>query len=327
MGIIPNRRPARKIATRQDRRINPVGRYAYTMSRIHAALPMNDDRRYTEEEIEAIFRVAAESQEAARTARRPGEGLTISELQEIGLDAGITPEFIAHAAATFDRALPVEDRQRPRSYLGLPTGVRHVVELPAELDDADWDEIVALCRDTFEARGRIERDGSSHQWRNGNLHVMLERTARGQRLRMGSRRDMGRNAINGALGAAAFTVFLIAMLAAQGRLPEMRSLVLIVAFGLVSMGMGAWTAITTPQWARDRERQMQMIADRALELSRAKEGDRSTVRDSSAVGSGNAGDMVGPATAEKNAGRIELDEEPPPDSGLTDGRQAGRDRA
>lgn len=29
---------------------------------------MNSDRRHTKEEIEAIFRVAAESQEAARTA-------------------------------------------------------------------------------------------------------------------------------------------------------------------------------------------------------------------------------------------------------------------
>lgn len=59
---------------------------------------MDQDLRYTEEEIEAIFRVAAETQEAARTRRPHGEGLTIAELQEIGLDAGNTPEFIAHVA-------------------------------------------------------------------------------------------------------------------------------------------------------------------------------------------------------------------------------------
>lgn len=75
---------------------------------------------------------------------------------------------------------------------------------------------------------------------------MVERTGGGRRLRMGSRRDMDRNAVNGALGATAFTAFTIAMLAVQGRLPEMKSLILIMTFAMVAVFLGAWTAITTP---------------------------------------------------------------------------------
>ena len=45
-------------------------------------MPM--DRRYSEEEIEAIFKVAAEAQEVAQRRVSSSEGLTMAELQEIG---------------------------------------------------------------------------------------------------------------------------------------------------------------------------------------------------------------------------------------------------
>ena len=59
---------------------------------------MPTDHRYSEEQIRAIFQEAAEAQEAAEQTGPHGEGLTLAELQRIGAEAGIAPEFIARAA-------------------------------------------------------------------------------------------------------------------------------------------------------------------------------------------------------------------------------------
>ena len=64
---------------------------------------MSPERRYNEQEIAGIFKQAAEAQETAQRHLSHTEGLTLAELQEIGKEAGITPEFIARSAAAVDR--------------------------------------------------------------------------------------------------------------------------------------------------------------------------------------------------------------------------------
>ena len=88
------------------------------------------DRRYTKDEIKAIFEEAANAQETARRTSQQDEGLTLEELQAIGAESGITPEFIARAAARLGRAL--EGRLEARSSRG---SLFRRVELPGQVQE------------------------------------------------------------------------------------------------------------------------------------------------------------------------------------------------
>ena len=140
------------------------------------------ERRYTEDEAAEIFRVAAELEERAPRALAPAEGLTIAELQAIGREAGLSPELVARAAK---RA--AEPPARAFRFLGLPIGVSRTVEVDEPLADGDWEELVSELRETFEAKGVVRYDGPFRQWSNGNLHVLVEPTPAGHRLRIRTR--------------------------------------------------------------------------------------------------------------------------------------------
>ena len=51
------------------------------------------ERRYSDEEVAAIFARATETQESQPRRNTPGEGMTLAELQEIGREVGIAPEL------------------------------------------------------------------------------------------------------------------------------------------------------------------------------------------------------------------------------------------
>ncbi|MGQ0816106.1 MAG: hypothetical protein ACT4O1_16875, partial [Gemmatimonadota bacterium] len=87
------------------------------------------ERRYSEDEIAAIFENATQASDAPRY-RNTSTGLTLAELQEIGREVGVPAESVAHAAARLDEAattwrLPATITQR---YFGLPLGVGRTVE-------------------------------------------------------------------------------------------------------------------------------------------------------------------------------------------------------
>ena len=106
---------------------------------------MSAEHRYSEQEIAAIFKQAAEAQEAAQQQKSPGEGLTLAELQQIGQETGITPEFIARAAAAVDRTGP---SLPPTTYFGIPISVARTVDLPGPLSDDGWDQLVVDLRES-----------------------------------------------------------------------------------------------------------------------------------------------------------------------------------
>src|SRR5262245_35198867 len=105
------------------------------------------ERRYDEREVEAIFRDATEGR-AARPAA-VNTTFTLAELQEIGREAGISPESVAIAAASLD----VRADSGRRTLLGLPVGVSHTVELGRLLSDDEWHRLVSRMRAEFDAQG------------------------------------------------------------------------------------------------------------------------------------------------------------------------------
>ncbi len=228
---------------------------------------MSPERRYNEKEIAAIFKQAAHAQETAQRQLSQVEGLTLAELQEIGKDVGITPSFVARAAAALDRTGPPLP---PTTYFGIPISVARTVDLPGSFTDEDWDRLVVDLRETFQAAGEVRRDGSLRQWRNGNLHALIEPTADGHRLRLRTLNGNARSALLGGLTFFAIALAFLLVLVLSGRFvlsPDTLFLGLLAASGLGSMGYAAYRL---PRWSALRERQMEAIAARAAERGAAR---------------------------------------------------------
>lgn len=222
---------------------------------------MSVDRRYSEQEITRIFKQATKAQETAQRHLSDGEGLTLAELQEIGNEAGITSEFIARAAAAMDRTLPTPP---PKTYLGSTVSVQRTVELPGALSDDQWDRLVVDLRETFNAAGAVGREGSLRQWRNGNLHVLVEPTESGHRLSFRTLNENLRMVMGTGLGFFLTGMLLILMLAVTGDFAvELANTIAVSAFAAAGLGGIGYAAYRLPRWAKLRGQQMEAIASRA----------------------------------------------------------------
>jgi len=220
---------------------------------------MSDERRYRDDEVAEIFE-AASLPEVSRPGAQSAEGLTLTELQAIGREVGISPERIAEAASSLARTQPSIPR---RTELGMPLSAGHVIDLPRALTDREWALVVADLRETFGARGKESSQGETRQWTNSNLHAFVEPTRTGYRLRLGTVKGDGM-ALNRMGG------FAIVMGLVTGYAPLLsgHSLALpgMVALGGIGVGAIAYNALRLPRWARLREQQMKEVAERTRAL-------------------------------------------------------------
>jgi hypothetical protein len=190
--------------------------------------------------------------------------MTLRELQEIGREAGLSPERVAEAAHSLAIRRNVQPR---RTFLGVPISVGRTVELPRALNDREWEMLVGELRQIFGARGRVESLGSLRSWTNGNLHVYAEPTEAGHRLRMGTLKSDGVALTLAGLGGAGFTAVMASGLASWS---DTTGVVFIGLMSAVALGMSFGRL---PRWARQREEQMEQIARRALALMDADQTD------------------------------------------------------
>ncbi len=211
------------------------------------------ERRYSDEEVAAIFRAAAEGPATPVPHSSPSRGLSLADLQAIGREVGIAPDAVARAA----QALEVRRNAVSRTLMGLPIGVERRVTLSRRLTDDEWEQLVGELREVFRARGRTRADGSLRQWTNGNLYVLLEPTATGQRIRLGSLHGGAAASIRlglVGLGAAAILAVAGAFGAQVGN-----AIPALLAGGAILIANGA---LRVPGWARLRARQMEDLAVR-----------------------------------------------------------------
>jgi hypothetical protein len=217
------------------------------------------ERRYNEAEVEAIFARAAHApeKENAQPLLSSGEGMTLSQLQEIGREAGFTPEAVADAARSIDRVGQVTSR----TFLGLPIGVGRTVELGRKLSEEEWERLVVDLRETFDARGRLRNEGSFRQWTNGNLQALLEPTPTGHRLRLKTLKGNAVSWMMGGFGMVAIGgLILVARalgISQGGMTPEKFAMIAAIGAGMFAIG-----ALQLPAWARERRRQMAEIVER-----------------------------------------------------------------
>ena len=224
------------------------------------------ERRYSEDEVAAIFAKAADAQEISRRPAGSGTGMTLPELQEIGREVGISAEAVAHAAGLVDQIA----KPTSRSLLGLPIGVGRTIELGRRLTDAEWERLVVDLRETFAARGAIGSEGSFRQWTNGNLQALLEPTTTGHRLRLQTLKGSSLGLIVaglGTLGVAAATLIGAVLGGSLGDAGSLGSIGSITVVGLGLLGVGA---VRLPSWASERRRQMDGVISRLAKLTSEK---------------------------------------------------------
>lgn len=227
---------------------------------------MNTDRRFNEREIADIFERAAREQERVYKKRPANEGLSLVELQRIGAESGIEPEFIARAVAAIDYNLDTPELER---YLGIPITAAKTIVLERALTEEEWEHLVVDCRSTFDAKGEIEVSGSIRHWANGNLHVFVEPAESGYRLRMETKKSDAQMRLGAGLFNVVFGLLFWGFALSQG-IPE--TVIFVAASLLLLMGVGLMghTAYKLPRWSKTRGDQMEGIASRLLERMRQK---------------------------------------------------------
>jgi len=225
------------------------------------------ERRYSDEEVAAIFRAAAEGPEATPTAEARAGGLTLSELQSIAREVDLSPDAVARAARSLDVSPAPAS---PPTLLGLPLGVQRTVALDRKLTDEEWELLVVELREVFRARGTVREHGSFREWRNGNLHALLEPTPTGQRLRLGTvRRNVQASVTMGGVAVAASAI-LWGTAVLQGTLGTM--LPEVAMLGTMGVALVANGALRLPGWARQRRAQMDGIVERLTSRTAPKRG-------------------------------------------------------
>lgn len=218
---------------------------------------MPDERRYRDEEVRKIFE-GATRQPVGGLPARTEEGLTLSELQEIGREVGLDATAVASSAAALDtRALAPQ----PLTSLGMPVAVSRVVPLPRSPTDAEWERLVAELRTTFGARGRVSSAGGLREWSNGNLHALVEPTDTGYQLRLGTvKGDAAPLNVLGAMGVVTGAFTYAALLSSGGLADAFFVPWMIGAAGIAAV---VGNAFRLPRWASRREAQMRQVAAKA----------------------------------------------------------------
>jgi hypothetical protein len=218
--------------------------------------------RFNEEEAAAIFARAAEVEASGMHPVSGSGGMTLEELQEIGREAGLTPEAVAQAAASLRTAgtpMPAP------TFLRIPVGVARTVALERPLSDEEWGGLVAELRSTFNASGSVRSDGTFREWRNGNLRGNAGPAPGGYQVEMRTSRGSARSLMTAGGAMAAF----------GGVMAALGTLTVTAASGdaasLVAIGAGLFGAgvLQVPGWARRRRQQFERIAERLKDAIRS----------------------------------------------------------
>ena len=96
------------------------------------------ERRFNEAEVAAIFERAAEAQQTSPQQLPSGEGMTLTDIQEIGREVGFSSDQLARAA----KAIELQGRPTSREFLGLPIGVGLSIDLARNLSNEEWERLV-----------------------------------------------------------------------------------------------------------------------------------------------------------------------------------------
>ena len=216
------------------------------------------DRRYSDEDVRRILALAVEAEAAA--AAEPERSWTLSDVERIGVEAGLAPQAVAAAALALDQqALPGEHAR----LFGLPVSVSRAVPLGRHLSDDDWERLVGQLRETFSARGMSRVSGARREWRVGNLRVTHEPAGAGALLQLRTRKSDARAfLLVGVMILIAAAFSLLGASSDDARRPTLAWLL-----GLAGTLMLVVGVLRLPAWARRRARQFEALAAYARQIA------------------------------------------------------------
>ncbi|NND70199.1 MAG: hypothetical protein HKN43_01335 [Rhodothermales bacterium] len=227
---------------------------------------MSLERHYSKEEISAIFEKAIDAQETARSKHtNPEGGLTLEEIQAIGAEVGLTPEFIQHAASSLESATGNDGRVNTTTLAGAPIGLEKIVDLPRALTDLEWDRLVVDFRETFAARGSTRSEGSLRQWTNGNLQALIEPAGDAYRLRMRTVNGMLKDSVRSGWVLVFVGIILTAVIVLSESVTGDAGFGAALFFAMAAAMLGAGY-FRLPRWHSERASQMEGLSQRAQEL-------------------------------------------------------------
>ena len=202
-------------------------------------------RRFDEQEVAEILSKATEPRNSgALSTRSPSsaEGLTLAEVREIALEAGIDPARIEEAANSLVR--PVR-ASKLDVFVGAPTMVRFETRVSVDLDDDDRAEMVRLIRATLDRQGVVGGQGGTLEWMDqdglGGRNVTVSTTEDGACIEVSGRFDVaaggaaGVTGVTGAVGAVG-TALVVASSGPIGWLLIPVTLVAMVAVPRLTLG-------------------------------------------------------------------------------------------
>ena len=117
-------------------------------------------RRYGDREIAKILKRAAQMQRES-PARPDPSGLTLTELEEVALEAGIDVENLRRAAAEVD-TLP--DESLETRFLGAPLTQRLERSIPGELPTSAFGSLVPILQTESGMTGQASTVGNTLTW-------------------------------------------------------------------------------------------------------------------------------------------------------------------
>lgn len=119
------------------------------------------NRNFSKEEAQRIFSLAAERQQVRQS--EVDEQLSLEDLEEAGLAAGIDPAFIRAAASDLLRPDRVTEQ---RNFLGLPVELRESHVLPIPYTEENWKQMVDRFCQVYNKPGVARELGTTRRWQS-----------------------------------------------------------------------------------------------------------------------------------------------------------------
>ena len=129
-------------------------------------ITMEPDTRFSEEEVQEILARAARRQDRVDGAQDATQtGLSLTRLQEVAADVGISP---AHIEAAAHEVVLHRKGAGARTLIGLPRELRALRVVPGRVSDAQWERMVAEFRTIFKKKGIPSQFGEVREWISTN---------------------------------------------------------------------------------------------------------------------------------------------------------------
>jgi len=214
---------------------------------------MAPERRYTDQEFARIMEAATAVRPALPApGSRPQHRLTLSELQAIAAEVGVSPEAVARIA----RTLPLRPETDAARLVGGPATIQLEFTLPGEAGDAEANRVLEALRRVTLQQGAARRTGTVLEWTNewpGSVAVNVTAADGETRVMILSDRRNAAGGIAAVAVAGAGITFGI-----SGAILEPTGAVAIGALGLAIGGTAAVVARTI--WARSTRRCRALLA-------------------------------------------------------------------